>query len=73
MSTGKSGRKRWLQVPRAGFSQTTSKLGLHTQFICGIMSVQADESVLDDRGLRDTKKVLPLRSGQAPGGTSLFA
>jgi flavin reductase (DIM6/NTAB) family NADH-FMN oxidoreductase RutF len=38
----------------------TVELGLHTQFIGEIMDVKADESVLDDEGLLDMKKVLPL-------------
>lgn len=38
----------------------TVELGLHTQFIGEIMDVKADESVLDDGGLLDLKKVLPL-------------
>ncbi|UCE18118.1 MAG: flavin reductase family protein [Gemmatimonadota bacterium] len=38
----------------------TLELGLHTQFIGKIMDVKADETVLDEAGLPDIKKVNPI-------------
>jgi len=36
------------------------EIGLHTQFIGEILNVQADESVLNDKGLPDIEKVKPI-------------
>lgn len=38
----------------------TLEIGLHTQFIGEIMDVKADESVLNDRGMPDIKKINPM-------------
>lgn len=38
----------------------TVELGVHTQFIGEIIDVKADEEVLDDKGVPDAAKVLPL-------------
>ncbi len=35
------------------------KIGLHTQFIGEILDIKADDSILDDKGLPDIKKVAP--------------
>ena len=36
------------------------EIGLHTQFVGEIMDVKADESVLDENGLPDIRKVKPI-------------
>ena len=36
------------------------EIGLHTQFVGEIFDVKADESVLDDKGIPDIKKVRPI-------------
>lgn len=36
------------------------ELGLHTQFVGEILDVKADEAVLDEAGMPDVRKVLPL-------------
>lgn len=36
------------------------ELGLHTQFVGQILDVKADEQVLDDAGMPDMQKVLPI-------------
>ena len=36
------------------------ELGLHTQFVGKILDVKADEDLLDDAGMPDMLKVLPL-------------
>jgi flavin reductase (DIM6/NTAB) family NADH-FMN oxidoreductase RutF len=38
----------------------TFKLGLHTQFVGQILDVKADEDVLDDAGMPDILKILPI-------------
>jgi flavin reductase (DIM6/NTAB) family NADH-FMN oxidoreductase RutF len=36
------------------------ELGLHTQFVGEILDVKADEEVLDESGMPDILKVLPI-------------
>ncbi len=48
----------------------THNLGLHTQFVGEILDVKADESVLDQDGNPDMRKVAPLLF--APGATQYY-
>ncbi len=38
----------------------TFELGLHTQFVGEIVDVKVDESVLDDQGLPDARRIAPI-------------
>jgi flavin reductase (DIM6/NTAB) family NADH-FMN oxidoreductase RutF len=46
------------------------ELGLHTQFVGEILDVKADEGMLDDNGMADIRKVLPIIF--SPGNRSYY-